>query len=139
MSIPSKSDLLRDIHGEMRLKRITQQDLAEMLNLSRSTISRNLADADSASYDYLIRMLDAVTKSSELEAKVVVEYYQNGFFLMHKVERNNELAELQPGFASKITRVADRDIVLSKKHVIKAGSTYQIATQKFGGEQERPS
>lgn len=139
MSIPSKSDLLRDIHGEMKLKRITQQDLAEMLNLSRSTISRNLADADSASYDYLIRMLDAVTKSSELEAKVVVEYYQDGQFLMHRVERNNDLASRAHGYENARSCIADRDIVLSKRHVIKAGTTYTLATQMFTGSQEKTS
>lgn len=134
MSIPSKSDLLRDIHGEMKLKRITQQDLADMLNLSRSTISRNLADADSASYDYLIRMLDAVTNSSELEAKVVVEYYQDGQFIGHRVERNNELASRSVGYDNAETLVADEDISFKSKRRIRKGSTYKRVTMMYFNE-----
>lgn len=56
MAIPTKSDLLREIHGEMKLRKITQQDLAEMVGLSRATVFRHLNSVESASYDALIKM-----------------------------------------------------------------------------------
>lgn len=134
---PNKETILTEIHGIMRLKRITQQDLSDMLNISKATISRQLNAREDASYDYLFKILDCVRNSDELEAKVIVEYYQDGFFIAHRVERNNDLAERLPGFADAETLVAEKDIVFSKDKKILKDSTYKRSTMKFSGEQEK--
>ena len=139
MSIPTKNELLKEIHGEMRTKGITQQDLAEMLNLSKATINRHLSSADVASYDRLVIMHDAVVKSGPVERKVIVEYYQDGEFVAMRVERNNELASRSTGYENAETLIADESIKFENKREIRAGSTYKRVTIKFSGSQERPS
>lgn len=131
---PDKIKMLEEIHGQMRLKRITQQDISDALNISRSTINRQLNAREGASYDYLFKILDFVRRSDALEAKVIVEYYQDSQFIAHRIERSNELADREHGFENAETLVADRDILFSNNRMIKQGTHYKRATQKFGGE-----